>query len=350
MSDAPAAPRANRLDWVDTGRGIAICLVALYHSASWLTGGGMEVETWRSVNDAVSSLRMPLFFLLSGLFARKWLHVAWPVLFSGKIKLLAWVFFVWSTIGSTVIALTLIVKGHPEATPASIRLYLLSPISPRFELWFLWALILFFVVAKLIRKVDPRLQLVVTGALSAVALALWISQTTGWTGSAKYFFFFLAGVHLRDQVLRFSGWQNRWVLVLLGVSWAAVSALLTVTDTRGVFPLYFLNCLLGVGAGICLSRLLVKVRWLRTIGSNTLPIYVAHTPTIIIVVTTLEMTGAIPVLQHVAWLAPPVLAVLAVTVAVLLHRWTARGPLRFLYEVPAFAALRHARSGRDRDA
>ncbi len=340
ISPKPAG-RVDRLSWVDAGRGLAICLVALYHSTSWLSGAGLHLETWKAINDAVASLRMPLFFVLSGLFARKWLSVDWSALFSVKIRLFAWVFLVWSTIGSAVILLTLILAGHPESAMNSLKLYLLSPVLPRFELWFLWALMLFFVVAKATRKLDYRLQLAVAGVISAGALSVWLLKTTGYTGAAKYYFFFLVGLYLREYVAKFSAIDRRSTLISVVVAWATVSASLTVFGLRAIFPLYFLNCLLGVLAGVCVSRTLARFAVIRGIGRNTLPIYVAHTPTIILIVTILGMTPAVPGAQPIAWLLPPVLAFVAVSAAVLLHRVSSTGPLRFLYEPPA--ALSRAR-------
>ena len=51
----------NRIDYIDAARGIAMLLVILGHCCSSNTG---------VVNRTVLSFHMPLFFFLSGMFAK----------------------------------------------------------------------------------------------------------------------------------------------------------------------------------------------------------------------------------------------------------------------------------------
>ena len=68
-----SATTAPRVAWVDAGKGLAISLVVLFHSARWLDGLPSDTVVWQTVNDVLATLRLPLFFTLSGLFAAKWL-------------------------------------------------------------------------------------------------------------------------------------------------------------------------------------------------------------------------------------------------------------------------------------
>src|SRR3954454_25108252 len=98
---APSSGAAKvRVTWVDTGRGIAITLVALFHATNWLLGAGAHVQGWSQANLVMSSLRMPLFFTLAGLFAGKWVRGAWGPLWRVKVRLYLWVFLLWGAIGS----------------------------------------------------------------------------------------------------------------------------------------------------------------------------------------------------------------------------------------------------------
>lgn len=328
----------SRLDWVDTGRGIAIILVVLYHSTNWLAGTGLDLATWANISVILSSLRMPLFFVLSGLFAAKWLSSDWRSLFRVKILLFAWVFAIWSTIGMVVQLTGLHVAGQQVNVKAGVRDLLLSPLVPRFELWFIWALVVCFIVAKATRKVPWIIQLAVTGIGSAVALTIWLNVTTGLTGSAKFYFFFLVGLYLRSAIIWYAA-ASRWLHAAVLVAWGVLSIALFNLGLRDVPGVYFLNCVIGIFAGVALSRFLTKAEFLQRFGRKTLPIYLAHTPIVILI--SIVLIGVPPLLTIVAHVTPivaPVGAALALTGALWLYRVAQRSWLRYLYEPPEVAA------------
>lgn len=346
-----------RIGWIDTGRGLAILLVALYHSASWLLGAGFAIPYWREINEALSSLRMPLFFALSGLFAPKWLSAPWPDLWNAKLRLYVWVFLIWEVIGSAVFLVGTAMQGQGFSPRQTVLALLVSPVAPRFELWFIWALALFFVVAKLTRTVPVPAQLAVAGAASLVALGGWETANIGWSGSVRYYFFFLAGLYLRPLIHRL-GKVTPAAAAITVVGWAVLSVAVALFDLRVVPAVYFLNCLVGVAAGVALSRALAGLPLLAFIGRTTLPIYLAHTPIIILVSFVLSTGLLYPAVAAVAGFAPPVLAVIAVALALALHRALSATPLRYLYEPPPEllriggpgvtarrAAARHRQSG-----
>lgn len=329
---------AGRLDWVDTGRGMAIVLVALFHTSNWLVGAGIEARGWQEANEVVSSLRMPLFFALSGLFAAKWVRGTWRPLWEHKLRLFAWVFLVWGAIGSVTYFAGLRVRGMGSVLNAVVLPYLVSPVVPRLELWFIWALGLFFVVARLTRRVPPAVQLGVAAVASAVALSGWQTLSPGWSGSVRYYAFFLAGLYGRDLLLRLGSTPRRGLLVGVFVAWAAVAVGLWALDARDVLGLYFVNCVLGVAAGIGLSRLLAGSRSMRALGARTLPVYVAHTPLAIVASIVLSATTAVgsPVA---AVVAPPLLAAVVVLASLGLHRWAQARGAGWLYAPPAWFDL-----------
>jgi uncharacterized membrane protein YcfT len=341
MRVAPDVRPANgRLDWVDTGRGLAICLVALYHAGNWLGTTALDVGPWRDISTVLSSLRMPLFFVLAGLFAPKWLTVPWRALLRSKVLLFWWVFLLWETLGTLVFPLGLAAGDKPVGLAGLAKNLVLAPVLPRFELWFIWALSLFFVVAKLVRSVDGRLQLLVAGAVSAVALTVWVDRTTGWTGSAKFFFFFLVGIYGRRHLLAFADSCRPLIGSAVVLVWAVASAVLFLTDERAAPGLYFVDCLLGVAAGIVVSRALTSVGWLRRIGRQTLPIYLAHTPLVLVMTFLLSVAGSGDLLGRAAWLAPPAVAAVAVSGALGLYTLLRRVGAAWLYEPPSWLQAR----------
>ncbi len=333
---SPVTPPTERIGWVDTGRGIAILLVALFHSANWLLGAGFNIPYWREINEALSSMRMPLFFALSGLFAPKWLIRPWRDLWTVKVRLYLWVFLLWEVVGSVVFLLGQTMKGEGFGVRDAVLGLLVSPVLPRFELWFIWALSIFFVVAKLSRRVDPRWQLAVAGAVSLVALSGFTTVNVGWSGSLKYYFFFVAGLYLRAWIIRIGNAPSKLVIGATMLLWIAVTAAVALLGLRDVFGLYFVNCVMGVVGGIAFSRALRRVRWFGAIGRITLPIYLAHTPIVILISFVLSLPFIFNDVATVAPVLPLILALIAVVLAIGLNRLAMRSGLRYIYEPPPF--------------
>lgn len=336
VSSAVASPRtaADRVPWIDTGRGIAILLVTLYHSTSWLLGAGFHVQWWINVDETLASLRMPLFFTLSGLFAPKWLQASWSDLLRSKVLLFVWVFLIWETIGALFFQLGLVMQDKCCGVRDTVVGLLLSPIMPIYELWFIWALALFFIVARATRRVDVRLQIGVAAAAAFVALMGWSGINDGWEGVLKYYLFFVSGIYLRSWILRFGSTPKRGHLVGAFAVWAVISITVAVFGLTHLPGVYFINSIAGVLGGIALSRFLTPVTFLARIGRQTLPIYLAHTPIILAIAFVIHQTPLLGPLLPLAPILPPVIAAVAVVVALSVYRRAEATPARYLYEPP----------------
>lgn len=337
MTQPAARPR---IAWADTGRGIAIVLVVLYHSAQWLKSADFDVDQWLAINDVLSSLRMPLFFALSGLFAGKWLTAGWRSLWQSKIQLYLWVFLLWEIIGSASLQLGLVMQDKCCGVKDTVVGVLLSPVLPRFELWFIWALAIFFVVAKATRRVDYRIQLVITAVISAFALSGWDELNVGWSGMAKYYFFFLVGIYLRDWVIRLGATGGPVFIAASIAAWFFLSLGMALLDLKGIPGLYFLNCVAGLVGGVALSRTLSFVEGLGALGRKTLPVYLAHTSFILVIALVLWLPIPHALVSVLAPILPPVVAALAIYLCLVLYRIASRGRLRYLYDVPQWPARR----------
>jgi len=64
--------KSGRLAWIDYAKGLTIILVVYHHSFLTLVNAGVKMNTWLvNANLSVYSFRMPMFFMLSGLFIEK---------------------------------------------------------------------------------------------------------------------------------------------------------------------------------------------------------------------------------------------------------------------------------------
>lgn len=331
--------KKQRIDWVDAGRGLAIALVVLLHSTNWLGEAGFEIDGWRFFDETIASIRLPLFFTMSGLFAVKWMTARWRDLWRSKISLFVWVFLLWSVITTFSFMLGMNVEGAEGNYLAQLKELFWVPILPRFELWFIWALALFFIVAKLIHQLPKALQLTATGILSIVALSGFFVGNTGWVGSAKYFFFFLCGILLRDHIIRWSTTARPRTLVAAFGLWAVLAISSTALNLAAVPGFYFICCVVGVWAGIAVSRVLARIPGPRYLGAQTLPVYLTHTTIILAVVWVLAYTLPMPDFAALGIVLPPLLAAAAIVISLLLDRaFSNNAVLRCIYAQPNWFA------------
>ena len=72
-----------RVGWPDVAKGVCIILVVLWHvvtkHAIAVAGAGPVTDAWATLNAQLLPLRMPLFFLISGMFAAvSYTHLTLP--------------------------------------------------------------------------------------------------------------------------------------------------------------------------------------------------------------------------------------------------------------------------------
>lgn len=272
---------APRIAWADSARGLAICLVVLYHATNWTWGTGYEVSFLREFNEPLRSLRMPLFFTVAGMFATKWVATSWSTLLRGKIFYFAWVFVLWEPITLVVRLVTGYYKVA-DADWSTLAGHLTwSLLIPRSELWFIWTLAVFFLAARLLRPLPAWVQLLAATGVSGWALAGWEPESIAYRGAAQFILFFLAGLHLRPLVEAYADRLRWWSGLLVIGAWYGVTWLVDVNGLEPAPGAYLLANAIGAMAGIAISVALARlVPGLGWIGARTLPVYVTHTPLI----------------------------------------------------------------------
>ncbi|MEW5289901.1 acyltransferase family protein [Erwinia papayae] len=277
----------EEIAWINSLKGGCILLVVLWHvtfpgyaaTAMHLSAGFIPARLWLAVNNYLVPLRMPVFFFVSGLLASHGiLHRDWKQVLTGRVINLFYLYFIWGIIQWLMIRG---VSGHimggqlstgsnaawAETPLKFIRLMLLAMSS----CWYLYALGLFFLLAKLFRQQNGSLLLMAV-VLNYAAVSGIIP---GWgpASLAQYLIFFLLGVFHSDMLLRWSEGRRRNLPVWLMLVILAVAHLLP-----GLRHNLFLS-VLSILFSIALCRQLNRwftLRWLNWLGRNTLQIYVLH--------------------------------------------------------------------------
>lgn len=342
MLDKQTLVRKTRLDWVDAGKGISILLVVVYHATGWMTSAGLGSESLNQLNGALVNLRMPVFFLLAGLFASKWVYGSWASLLRNKVALFGWVYLLWSFLALPTKWLAMAVLTEKVEESFFIRqafVLLMIPLRASGAIWFIWALLCFFVLAKLTRDFPHWLQLIVAGvaALAARSMPSELTDTVveatglGYRGALLFYFFFLSGMLFRPAIQTVVEKLTPLLAICILIGWSSAWIGLNALGLLRVGIVSFLVACTAVAASIALAFLLQGLRPLRWVGANTLPIYLAHAPMLILVVASLRFVPLEGDLERA--IVTLLVSAVAVGMTLVLYRFRNSG-LRFLYQPP----------------
>jgi fucose 4-O-acetylase-like acetyltransferase len=272
----------QRYAWVDYAKGIAIILVVYRHLAYGLVAKGIELSSAiLSANDMLYSFRMPLFFLLSGVFFERSLKKRGDISFVfNKINTLLYPYLLWA-----VIQLTLQMM-FPSYTNSqrSVADYLNIFLQPRTldQLWYLFALFnvtIFYFLINTIIKGNKYVHLTV-GLIFLGCSTIVREYSIIYDIMLHYIFFaigdFSSRLFFQDNVqqrLAEASYLCLSFFVFIGLQF-----LYLYHQDMNMF-LYLVIALNGCLFIIQLSSYLAakdKLRFLRIIGNNSLYIYLLH--------------------------------------------------------------------------
>jgi surface polysaccharide O-acyltransferase-like enzyme len=289
--------------WVDAGRGIAILMVVAGHTIDWTRADEVDPAA-KVVLSIIVSCSLPLFFFISGVLSDRVPRMSWVELATRRVVPLVWVFLLWQPVvfGYKLAAEYALPEQGPQDIGAAFARLALSPIRPTGELWFIWALAIFYILARLLRRIPIGVQV----AFAAVISIIWLSGgataagpaalTTigvGWNGVLSYWVFFAIGVLLHAAKERVPG-IPAWGAGLVVVVWLTVVTVLSILQLTAAAPLAFGVKTLGLIGGIAVARVLADSRLLRYVGRSTMPIYLVHTAVIVSVVSVAPATEIAP--------------------------------------------------------
>lgn len=163
--------RTDRIEWVDTARGIGILLVILGHAAGGVVDspGGGRAALPHLIYLLIYSFHMPLFFCLTGLFVASRVKADAKGFMIGSSLRLSRAYATWSVIQFTVIYLMGSALNHPDTGPYLPQLVQLlwQPVS---QFWFLYVLVFMQLAACLcVPRLGTAAFLLITAVVTMAA-------------------------------------------------------------------------------------------------------------------------------------------------------------------------------------
>lgn len=261
-----------REQWVDAAKGIAIILVVFLH-ATLDFGYNVPLWWWPESAEVLETFRMPLFFFTAGLFATRALSMPFLGMFNHRVVRLIWLYGLWSMFA------ILLQQLFPHADSLLYRLAVVV-IRPYPDTWFIYAMILYFLVAWLMRRLPVWVQLTLaTGFAVIVHQGVIQLPTDEWYKIAQYFVFYLLATLIGPAVRRRVP-GIRWPFLFVApVIYVAGVATAEVLGVMNLAPVWLFLALLAIATGCSIAVALTRVPgfgWLTKLGSRTLQVYLLH--------------------------------------------------------------------------
>jgi uncharacterized membrane protein YcfT len=338
------AGRTSRLDWVDAAKGMSILLVVAHHTLWFLQSTGQAPAALVAANSALASMRMPLFFLASGLFAAAPLAAPWRTLLHKRVAFFLYLYVLWTVIRFFFfLALPGVVDPYGSADPVALALSLLLP-GP--GMWFLYALALFSVIGKLSRPLPLWLQLGASGILCALTGAGIVEfENFAWTFMARYLFFFLLGCHARQLIEAVARWSSAVKVLLAAAASAGAAAGAVALDIRGIPGVAFALNILAVTFGVLFAAWISRYRVgapLVVLGRQTLPVYLIHVLWLAVLMAGVQHL-VLP--TSVLYVLPVAMALVLTALSLLTHRVLVKAGATALFALPSRVAYRASQPG-----
>jgi uncharacterized membrane protein YcfT len=348
----------ERLDWVDSAKGMSIILVVMMYSVFNVGQDAEGVGFFHYVIGFATPFRMPEFFLISGLFLDQVLARSWKAYADRRVVHYLYFYALWAVIH---IGLKVGIMSADPVTAASDVLWAI--VEPYGVLWFIYLLAAFSLVSKLAHDLRaPRWGVL---ALGAVLQVLPVASGSYLVDQfAEYFVYFYAGYMFAPLIFRVVDLAMRDVaFALLGLSlYAVVNAMLVFSPGYAVLPehiqmglaalpgVHLVLALIGSLALCVLAALLSRLPfmgWLNWLGKRSIVVYLVFVLPMSFARIGLGKLGLIEDVTLLS-LSVMVIAIGASVALYLLVEWTGRG--RFLFERPAWAHLPGIKAARSYEA
>lgn len=273
--------QSGRYSWVDFAKGVAIILVVYRHILIGIERADLEPEKiLMDISRGIYSFRMPLFFVLSGIFVRRSIMKRTNGVFvADKFKTLMYPYLIWTFIQVTI---QIFMSGYTNAS-RTIADYGYIFYQPRAidHFWFIYALfsisLVFLLVFRLFKGNRYGLMLF---AFAIYAVSPWIHINI-FSDVCKYMIFFVIGDGIaalidHEQYEKYKG-SKYLNMIFLAVFASGQWLLLNYEDVNHlVFAVIALSgSLFTINLGFWLGN---GRGWyvIRVVGYHSMYVYILH--------------------------------------------------------------------------
>lgn len=269
----------KRINWIDFAKGITIFLVVFGHINSGLLNSG-KFQAYDNIlsliYDFVGTLRMPLFFMVSGFLYYTKLNSNLTDLKKSILKkfiALGIPYLIFSV-------LTWIVKftmGGNVRVEVELKDLLLIPIVPIEHFWFLYVLLIIFVLTELFDYYFKN-NYIVLSIIFAIAIVRWNFHSGFYLldKSMSMMIFFYMGKMLRQNI---NVLKNSTFVLLCFLTFVALEAAALYNDISysGIgFIVSVTGVLFILAASMRLNDEGYIYRYFSEVGRITMPVYLLH--------------------------------------------------------------------------
>lgn len=298
-TNGPVPGVSDRSAWADTAKAVSIVLVVLHHTVGKHLGFvtpttflGIEA-VWLELTYALKPVRMPLFFVVSGLFAGSAMRRPWREVVRKRVLNIYYLYALWLGIHMGIF---LVFDELPMNRTRGWSELVTNLVVASSGVWYLYALVAYFLLARLLLRLDPRVVVALAAALALLTPGLGI-DAVNTASLLQHFFFFAFAAHFPSVVGAMSRLSLRMTLLVAGAAAAVVAA--PVVLGPDAQPNRFVISLLAVPLAVRLAGLLSQwrpvARLSSLLGRRTLPIYVLHVPVLAVLhsffIETLRIEG-----------------------------------------------------------
>jgi uncharacterized membrane protein YcfT len=344
---ATGAAGGDRLEWVDTAKGISIILVVMLYAA-YTTGEATGATGFlHYIVGFATPFRMPEFYLISGLFLSRVINRDWRRYLDRRFVHYLYFYGLWAVL--LIVFKVAIFAGDPARALSWIAWAVIEPFS---MLWFIYVLAFLSLAVKIAHaaKIPPWAMLIGAAALQIAPIDTPLYAVDQFS---EYLIYFYAGYIFAPKIFKLIGYflERPPLTVAVLAAWAAMNASLVFLPGFSANPgnfemgfaalpgLHLALALLG-GLAVCLlAALFVRMpamTWLNWLGAHSLVVFLAFsipmavTREVLIRFDLIADTGIISALAMLSAIIGPV-------VLYGLIQWTGWG--RFLFERPGWARL-----------
>jgi uncharacterized membrane protein YcfT len=301
--------RRRDFGWTDVAKSTCITLVVLMHCSDqfsrlpWADAHSV-FRTWTIINALIRPIRMPVFFLISGVLASQ------SILFPGRTtvrnRLLQplYLYSVWSLI----YLLTIQPMAPQSSLLAWFAMLSIGMANLMVLSWYFVALAIFYVLARHTARVPAPAILAACALLSIIASVFEQTLPGHQAKVLRCAIFFVAGVRAKPQIGAFVQRANLQIGLLLCGGYLA-GAVVCITAGTFLLPVD----VAATAAALALCGLAVRhagalARPLQWLAERTLPIYALHFLVLRLFTYVLEASGTPIFESHLMGILCPILA------------------------------------------